>query len=65
MKRSEEIFVFLEFDYKDYGIKFRIRMSKYMSVTRESEVSSGVVRFGIKFFKTMFFIREFEWVDVD
>lgn len=55
----------MEFDYKDYGIKFRIRMSKYMSVIREFEVSSGVVRFGIKFFKTMFFIREFEWVDVD
>nr|XP_022343594.1 gamma-tubulin complex component 6-like isoform X1 [Crassostrea virginica] len=66
LKRREEIYASLESaDYKDYGIKPRIRMSKHMSATRESEAGGGAQKPGIKFSQTMSSTKESEWVDVD
>ncbi|XP_061177982.1 gamma-tubulin complex component 6-like [Saccostrea echinata] len=64
LKRPEEIYASLESDYKDYGIKPRIRMSKKMSATKESEATDGP-RSGIKFSSVMSSTKESEWIDVD
>jgi hypothetical protein len=64
LKRPEEIYASLESDYKDYGIKPRIRMNKQMSATKES-AQSDPQRPGIKFSQVMSATKQSEWVDMD
>ncbi|XP_055998432.1 gamma-tubulin complex component 6-like isoform X2 [Ostrea edulis] len=64
LKRPEEIYASLESDYKDYGIKPRIRMNEQMSATKES-TESAPQRSGIKFSHVMSATKQSEWVDVD
>ncbi|KAK3103352.1 hypothetical protein FSP39_018661 [Pinctada imbricata] len=63
LKRPEQIYAALESDYKDFGIKPRIKMNKKMSATKESEEIQTKSK--IKFSEKMHATKESEFVDFD